>query len=201
MAGGAGGSANPYGFGGAGAPGVPAATIEYGTVVFDAALEGDVTRHTYPEWSSLMNENAVWEADIFAPQCNRSYTFTAPTAEGPYVVQLLIDNFATVRVDGASVISGSDTFASEIWQETQLDLTLGNHTLSWTATNTGFPGGIAVRVFYAGDSQNAATPLTENGQPGTGHGAGGGGGAGGRNDSKQGSGASGSGGYVRIEWG
>lgn len=50
-------------------------------------------------------------------------------------------------------------------------------------------------------SGGPATPENQNGQPGTGHGAGGGGGAGGRNDAPQGSGASGSGGYVRIEWG
>ena len=119
--------------------------------VFDAATQSNVTRQTYPEWGALMNANAVWETNIGAASCSRTYTIDAPVT-GTYNLQVLVDNTCTIYIDGVAVLSAANTWTATSFTQKAISLSAGSHTLRWDATNTGHPGGIAVRLVLASAS-------------------------------------------------
>jgi hypothetical protein len=127
--------------------------------IFDAATQSNVTRQTYPEWGALMNANAVWESNINAASCSRTYSFNVDSDlfnAGTYTLQVLIDNTCTIYIDGVAVLSAANTWTATSFTQKAISLSAGSHTLRWDAVNTGHPGGIAVRLIctVAGNGGN-----------------------------------------------
>lgn len=104
---------------------------------------GGVTPQTYPGWSEWMNNYAVWESDIFASTFTRSYTITIP-ATGNYLFTTQVDNYATITIDGTTVIDAEGFIGPPLTY--QIYLEAGSHTLGISATNPQGPGGFGLLI-------------------------------------------------------
>lgn len=126
-----------------------------GVLVFDAKNPGSgdpVYRQTYPSWGTFMNNNAVWESNINATQFNRTYSFSVPsTSVGTASALVAVDDDVQVSIDGAQVFTDAQTFTTV--RTVPINLSAGNHTISWTAQNRvgpsggSGPGGLSLLIY------------------------------------------------------
>lgn len=94
-------------------------------------------------YCSFLNTYGVWGDQAYG---STSYSASFPfniTVAGTYLITASCDNSATVLVDGANSLSVpgfSTTYTKSV------SLSIGSHTISWTATNTGGPSAIGITI-------------------------------------------------------
>jgi len=126
-----------------------------GVLVFDAKNPGSgdpVYRQTTSSWGSFMNNNAVWESSITATRFNRTYSFTVPSSSvGTASALVAVDDDVQVAIDGTRVFTDAQTFTTV--RTVPLNISPGNHTISWTAQNGvgpsggSGPGGLSLLIY------------------------------------------------------
>lgn len=164
--------------------------------IFDSRNASGAVAVTDPRWSPFMNSNAVWSASG-GETYNYSETINFPYT-GYYTFTYAVDDQVTIRLDGSTIINFAG-FTDIPPVTSGILVSAGNHTLSWTAENTGGDvRGIALTVTasLSGGNGSSAGPEGFSGGGGAGGGAtalfknneivaiaagGGGGGGGGRN--------------------
>lgn len=155
------------------------AGASYGGEIFNTRT-GPVLPAVYPQtnssWGSFLNTYGVWESYAGASSFQRTYPVNFPIS-GNYSFTLSVDNYATVSLDGAVILSvtgSSSTNYQRTFQATVF-VNAGTHSVSIDAVNTGGPGGVAVTIGatngYSGGAGGRA------GYSGSSGGGGGGGGA------------------------
>jgi hypothetical protein len=98
---------------------------------------------TYRSWSSFMNSNAVWAGGL---TFTRSYSVNFPIT-GFYSFYCAADNAAIVSLDGVPVVVTENSFTADPPPTlSNVSVTAGIHTVSWTAENYGGPAGFALRI-------------------------------------------------------
>lgn len=130
---------------------------------------------SFQTYSNLIVDHGVWEQDIKAASCSRTYNNIYFPHPGIYQIQLAAANSATVSIDGTVVATtpGTDSYATAY--VTDVEVTQGYHTVSFSAsfTDTALPAaGIALVISksWSGATGGLAGP---NGSSGGGGGSGG----------------------------
>lgn len=161
-----------------GAPGGPGGASYVGDSVFNTRNppggQPQVFASTWPSYSNFMNTWGVWEFNQYEGVFVRSYTVNFPSA-GPYTFRIGVDNYAEVSLDGNLFFAVPyNNFAGSPLEIT-LNISAGNHTISWVAINLGGPGSFAMTIDggigYSGGSGSAAGPVPFSGGGGGGGGA------------------------------
>ena len=126
---------------------------------------------TDPAWGSFMQTYAIWTGTVDAVTTNVIDTVINCPTSGVYSIEYSCDNDLSWNFDnGANVTSASNFDTSTVITQT---LSAGQHTLNISITNTGGPGGVAMRITkpdttelwntlaYASGSYDSAVPLTQ----------------------------------------
>ena len=123
---------------------------------------------SFQTYSNLIVEHGVWEQDIKAASCSRTYSNIYFPYSGVYQLELAVANTATVSIDGTVVATapGTDSYATAY--VTDVTVTQGYHTLSFSATftNTALPAaGIALVISksWSGATGGLAGPQGSSG--------------------------------------
>ena len=126
-------------------------------------------------YSYLMLDYGMWEQNVLAPSCSRTYSNIYFPYTGSYQVQMSAANTATLSIDGAVVYitPGSDSYSTAY--TTEVTVNQGYHTVSFTAsfTSASLPaGGVAIVITknWSGATGGTAGP---EGSSGGGGGSGG----------------------------
>ena len=119
-------------------------------------------------YSYLMLDFGMWEQNVKAPSCSRTYSNVYFPYTGSYQVQMSAANTATLSIDGAVVYTppGSDSYSTAY--TTEVTVAQGYHTVSFTAsyTNAALPaGGVAIVITksWSGASGGLAGPTGSSG--------------------------------------
>ena len=133
---------------------------------------------TDPRWSSFMNNNAVWENNVYSSSFDRTYQVNFP-ATGVYQWQVQADNAGTYYLDGVSVASTTAFQGTE--KTVDVTVTAGVHTVRVVGSNSGDVGGICLVIKNSPAGGNFIGSLSggRGGNAGTSGSSGGGGGGGG----------------------
>ena len=133
------------------------------------------TASTTNTYSNLMVDFGMWEENIKAASCNRTYSNVYFPYSGVYQVEISAANTATLSIDGVLVYTtpGSDSYSTAY--TTDVTVSQGYHTVSFSAsfTNTALPtAGVAIVISksWSGASGGLAGP---EGSSGGGGGSGG----------------------------
>ena len=123
---------------------------------------------SFQTYSNLIVDHGVWEYDIKASSCSRTYNNIYFPHNGTYQLQLAAANSATVSIDGTVVATtpGTDSYATAY--VTDVNVSQGYHTLSFTAsfTDTALPAaGIALVISksWSGATGGLAGPQGSSG--------------------------------------
>lgn len=100
-------------------------------------------------YSNLLYDYGMWEQDIKAASCSRTYNNIYFPYTGVYQIEISAANTATVSIDGAPVytVPGTDSFSTAYTSD--ITVSQGYHTVSFSAsyTNTALPsGGVAIII-------------------------------------------------------
>jgi hypothetical protein len=124
----------------------------------DAAGSSAVTNGA---WSSFMNSFAVWggSSDTYVYSQVINFPFS-----GFYTFTYAVDNSVTIQLDGSPIITYAG-FTDNPPATTSTFVTAGNHTIGWTAVNTGGPRGVALTITqsFSGANGSAAGPVPYSG--------------------------------------
>ena len=119
-------------------------------------------------YSYLMLDFGMWEQNVKAPSCSRTYSNVYFPYTGSYQVQMSAANTATLSIDGTVVYTtpGSDSYSTAY--TTEVTVAQGYHTVSFTAsyTNAALPaGGVAIVITksWSGASGGLAGPTGSSG--------------------------------------
>ena len=104
---------------------------------------------SFQTYSNLIVDFGVWEQDIKAPSCSRTYNNVYFPYTGVYQVEMAAANTATLSIDGAVVFTtpGTDSYSTSY--TTDVTVSQGYHTLSFVASfsQTSLPAaGIAIVI-------------------------------------------------------
>ena len=94
------------------------------------------------DWCSFMNQYAVWGDLNASASYSATFTVNFPVA-GNYTFITAVDSSATIYLNGAGIISVAGFTTT---QQNVIYVAAGNNTLSWAASNSGGPAGIAVVI-------------------------------------------------------
>lgn len=159
--------------------GTAGASYSSGGLVFNTRTTPAVPAvypYTNSSYCSFLNTYGVWEAAPGYTYFNRNYTVNFPST-GTYTFTFSVDNYGSVTLDGATIISLSSSSAANFQRsyQTTVNVTAGNHTLSINAVNTGGPGSVALLVaggtVFSGGAGGNAGPAGSSGAGGGGGGA------------------------------
>jgi len=97
------------------------------------------------DWCSFLNQYGVWGDLNQSATYSASFTVNFPVA-GNYTFGNAVDNSAIVYLNGTQIINNNSgsSFTSPIYPV--IYVAAGDHTISWTATNTGGPAGFALTI-------------------------------------------------------
>ena len=104
---------------------------------------------SFQTYSNLIVDYGVWELDIKAPSCSRTYNNVYFPYTGVYQVEMAAANTATLSIDGALVFTTPGTDSYSTAYTTNVTVTQGYHTLSFVASfsQTSLPAaGIAIVI-------------------------------------------------------
>jgi hypothetical protein len=104
---------------------------------------------SFQTYSNLIVDYGVWELDIKAPSCSRTYNNVYFPYTGVYQVEMAAANTATFSIDGAVVFTTPGTDSYSTAYITDVTVAQGYHTLSFVAsfTQTSLPAaGIAIVI-------------------------------------------------------
>lgn len=153
-----------FGTGGAGsAGGAPGGTGGSGLFanLFNSRGAAGSTPVTNGAWSPFMNTWAVWggSSDTYVYSQVVFFPYT-----GYYTFTYAVDNIVTISLDGSTIISYAG-FTANPPANTAVLVSAGNHTMAWTAVNTGGPRGIALTITqsFSGANGSAAGPVPYSG--------------------------------------
>ena len=110
------------------------------------------------DWCSFLNQYGVWGDLSQSASYAASFVVNFPTA-GTYTFTSSCDDSATVSLDSSAILTVSGF--STTYSTTHV-MTAGNHTVSWSATNTGGPAGFALVVTDASGNQTFTTTNPPN---------------------------------------
>ena len=123
---------------------------------------------SFQTYSNLIVDHGVWEQDIKAASCSRTYSNIYFPYSGVYQLELAAANTATVSIDGTVVATtpGTDSYATAY--VTDVSVSQGYHTVSFSAsfTNTALPAaGIALVISksWSGATGGLAGPQGSSG--------------------------------------
>lgn len=128
---------------------------------------------TLSPYCQFLNATGIWNTpNATGYSFNNSYTVNFPQT-GVYRIEGSCDNYATVTIDGSTVLEIPNYHFSV---SSLVTVTAGNHTVAFSAVNTGGPGSVGITITQvAGSSWCGGT----GGRAGYAGGSGGGGGSGG----------------------
>ena len=112
------------------------------------------------EWDQFRLEYGVWgypDLGVTNKTFSRTYTVTF-TKSGYYQFEGAVDDTGSVSLDGTDIFGAMGYFGGKYTQ--YLYVAAGNHTISYTATNTIDLGCMALRVSYYGEEPYVAVELT-----------------------------------------
>ena len=119
-------------------------------------------------YSNLMVDFGMWEQEIKASSCSRTYTNIYFPYTGVYQVEMSAANTATLTIDGTPVYTtpGSDSYRTAF--TTDVTVSQGYHTVSFTAsyTDTALPAaGVAIVISksWSGATGGLAGPVGTSG--------------------------------------
>jgi hypothetical protein len=104
---------------------------------------------SFQTYSNLVVDYGVWEQDIKAPSCSRTYNNVYFPYTGVYQVEMAAANTATLSIDGVVVSTTPGTNSYSTAYATDVTVTQGYHTLSFVASfsQTSLPAaGIAIVI-------------------------------------------------------
>ena len=104
---------------------------------------------SFQTYSNLVVDFGVWEQDIKAPSCSRTYNNVYFPYTGVYQVEMAAANTATLSIDGVVVSTTPGTNSYSTAYATDVTVTQGYHTLSFVASfsQTSLPAaGIAIVI-------------------------------------------------------
>lgn len=123
---------------------------------------------SFQTYSNLIVDFGVWELDIKAPSCSRTYNNVYFPYTGVYQVEMAAANTATLSIDGVvvSTTPGTDSYSTAY--TTDVTVTQGYHTLSFVASfsQTSLPAaGIAIVISksWSGATGGLAGPVGTSG--------------------------------------
>ena len=111
---------------------------------FTDASSNTVTlyRQMNPAYCAWLNQHGVWKDNNQSASFASSYTVNFPVT-GYYTFTGSIDNYGTFSLDGGTVLSApgfQTTYTASVY------VSAGNHTVGWSATNTGGPASVGLTV-------------------------------------------------------
>jgi hypothetical protein len=119
-------------------------------------------------YSNLMVDFGMWEQDIKAVSCSRTYANVYFPYTGVYQVEMSAANTATLTIDGTLVYTtpGSDSYSTAF--TTDVTVSQGYHTVSFSAsyTDTALPAaGVAIVISksWSGATGGLAGPVGTSG--------------------------------------
>ena len=119
-------------------------------------------------YSNLIVDFGMWEQDIQAASCSRTYTNIYFPYTGFYQIQMSAANTATISIDGSAVFTtpGSNSYSTAV--TTDVNVSQGYHTVSFAAsyTDTALPAaGIAIVISksWSGATGGLAGPVGTSG--------------------------------------
>ena len=123
---------------------------------------------SFQTYSNLIVDFGVWELDIKAPSCSRTYNNVYFPYTGVYQVEMAAANTATFSIDGALIFTTPGTDSYSTAYTTDVTVSQGYHTLSFVAsfTQTSLPAaGIAIVISksWSGASGGLAGPQGTSG--------------------------------------
>jgi len=139
--------------------------------LFDSRNAAGSVAVSDPRWSPFMNEHAVWSA-AGGVIYNYSQTVNFPYT-GYYTFTYAVDDVCTISLDGTTIISFAG-FQDNPPVTSGILVTAGNHTVGWTADNSGGDvRGMALTITasFSGGNGSAAGPVGLSGGGGAGGGA------------------------------
>lgn len=104
---------------------------------------------SFQTYSNLIVDFGVWEQNIKAPSCSRTYNNVYFPYTGVYQVEMAAANTATLSIDGAVVFTTPGTDSYSTAYTTDVTVSQGYHTLSFVASfsQTSLPAaGIAIVI-------------------------------------------------------
>lgn len=104
---------------------------------------------SFQTYSNLIVDYGVWELDIKAPSCSRTYNNVYFPYTGVYQVEMAAANTATFSIDGVVVATTPGTDSYSTAYVTDVTVSQGYHTISFVAafTQTSLPAaGIAIVI-------------------------------------------------------
>lgn len=104
---------------------------------------------TFPSWSSVMNQYAIWKGDDTEAGTQTFSTTFYASAAGSYSVGVLVDNSCVAKINDITL--NSNIFNNNTPGKTNISLTAGVHTITVSVTNAGSsgagnPGGFAMGI-------------------------------------------------------
>ena len=119
-------------------------------------------------YSNLLFDFGMWEQDIKAALCSRTYNDIYFPYTGVYQIQMSVVNTGTVSIDGALVFSVTDSAAFGTAFTTDVTVTQGYHTVAFSASftqNTLPSAGVAVIISksWSGATGGLAGPVGTSG--------------------------------------
>ena len=119
-------------------------------------------------YSNLLFDFGMWEQDIKAASCSRTYNNIYFPYTGVYQIQMSVVNTGTVSIDGTQVFSVTDSAAFSTATTTDVTVTQGYHTVSFSAsfTQSTLPSaGVAVIISksWSGATGGLAGPVGTSG--------------------------------------
>ena len=123
---------------------------------------------SFQTYSNLIVDFGVWEQDIKAPSCSRTYNNVYFPYTGVYQVEMAAANTATLSIDGAVVYTTPGTNSYSTAYTTDVTVSAGYHTVSFSAsfTQTSLPAaGIAIVISksWSGATGGLAGPQGSSG--------------------------------------
>jgi hypothetical protein len=123
---------------------------------------------SFQTYSNLIVDFGVWEQDIKAPSCSRTYNNVYFPYTGVYQVEMAAANTATLSIDGAVVYTTPGTDSYSTAYTTDVTVSAGYHTVSFSAsfTQTSLPAaGIAIVISksWSGATGGLAGPQGSSG--------------------------------------
>lgn len=119
-------------------------------------------------YSNLLFDFGMWEENVTAPSCSRTYNNIYFPYTGVYQIQMSVCNTGTVSIDGTQVFAVTDSTAFGTATTTDVTVAQGYHTVSFSAsfTQSSLPAaGVAIIISksWSGATGGLAGPVGTSG--------------------------------------
>jgi hypothetical protein len=119
-------------------------------------------------YSNLLFDFGMWEENVTAPSCSRTYNNIYFPYTGVYQIQMSVCNTGTVSIDGTQVFAVTDSAAFSTATTTDVTVAQGYHNVSFSAsfTQSSLPAaGVAIIISksWSGATGGLAGPVGTSG--------------------------------------